>query len=401
MSHSFDAVRITDRLFWVGAIDWDVRDFHGYSTPSGSTYNAYLLRGPEGWVLFDTVKEPFTDEMLSRVSSVVEPSGVDFLVSNHSEPDHTGALGATLQALGPVDLVASAMGAKNLEEHYHGLPDIQVADDGGKLSLAGVDILFLETRMLHWPDSMFSYLPDTGTLISQDAFGMHLAGSGRFADQYDMADLRWQAAKYYANILMPYSPLVGRLLEKVGDLGLEIRTLAPDHGPVYARGGDPGPDWIVGLWNRWASGERERRVVIAYDTMWGSTELMARSVAEGVCRKGAAARVLQLGRTHRSDVATEVLEAGGLVVGSPTINNRFFPTLGDVMTYLQGLGPRGLVGACFGSYGWSGEAVGQLEEILDDMKVERVAESVSARFVPDDGKLAECVSLGAAVAESM
>jgi len=401
MSRNFEAVELSDGLFWVGAIDWDIRDFHGYSTPAGSTYNSYLLRGSDGWVLFDTVKEHFADEMLSRVSSVVDPSQVDVLVSNHAEPDHTGSLKAVLGELGGVTLVASKMGAKNLSSHYEGLPDITVVADGEKKALAGVEVLFLETRMLHWPDSMFSYLPKSGVLISQDAFGMHLAGSGRFAGDYDPAVLRKQAAKYFANILMPYSPLVSRLLSKVSDLHLRIDLIAPDHGPVYAAGGKPGPEWITDLWGRWAEGEKIRKVVIVFDTMWHSTELMARSVAEGVARAGAEAKVLQLGGTHRSDVAAEVLEAGGLVVGSPTINNQIFPTLADVMTYLRGLKPRGLVGGCFGSYGWSGEAVANLEEILDGMKVQRVADSVSARFVPDGVKLAECMSLGAAVAESM
>lgn len=401
MSRNYEAVEIGDGLFWVGAIDWDVRDFHGYSTPAGSTYNAYLLRGPEGWVLFDTVKEHFADEMLQRVASVVDPSRVDVLVSNHSEPDHTGSLKGILGELGEVRLVASKMGAKNLSSHYGGLPDITVAADGERMTLAGAEVLFLETRMLHWPDSMFSYLPDSGVLISQDAFGMHLAGSGRFAGDYHPAVLRRQAAKYYANILMPFSPLVSRLLSKVGDLGLRIDLIAPDHGPVYATAGEPGPEWITDLWSRWAQGEKARKVVVVFDTMWHSTELMARSVAEGVARAGAEAKVLHLGGTHRSDVATEVLEAGGLVVGSPTINNQVFPTLADVMTYLRGLKPGGLVGGCFGSYGWSGEAVGNLEEILDGMKVQRVADSVSARFVPDGENLAECVGLGVAVAESM
>ncbi len=401
MGRAFEAVKISEGLFWVGAIDWDVRDFHGYSTPLGSTYNAYLMHGPEGWVLFDTVKEGFAGEMLSRVASVTDPSRVDVLVSNHAEPDHTGSLTRILQAVGPVTLVASGMGAENLAAHYGGLPDIEVVKDGQKLSLGGVETVFLETRMLHWPDSMFSYLPHTGTLISQDAFGMHMAGSGRLASDYDPAQMRRQAAKYYANILLPYSPLVAGLLRKVGEMGVDIELIAPDHGPAYASGSEPGPEWIIDLWSHWAAGEKRRKVVVVYDTMWHSTGLMARSVAEGVSRAGAEATVLHLGGTHRSDVATEVLEAGGLMVGSPTINNQVFPTLADVMTYLRGLRPRGLVGACFGSYGWSGEAVGHLEETLDGMKVRRVADSVSARFVPDAGKLAECVDLGAAVAESM
>lgn len=401
MSGSFQAVEIADGLYWVGAIDWDVRDFHGYSTPAGSTYNAYLLDAPDGWVLFDTVKEHFAGEMLDRVSSVVDPSEIGWLVSNHSEPDHTGSLAAVLKAVGDVSLVASGMGAKNLSAHYEGLPKISVADDGQSLRLAGEDVVFLETRMLHWPDSMFSWLPHHGALISQDAFGMHLAGSSRFACDYDGAELRWQAAKYYANILMPFSPLVARLLSKVSEMDLDIRMIAPDHGPVFGMDAEPGPGWITDLWSRWASGEKRQKVVVVYDTMWHSTEIMARSVAEGVAASGAEARVLHLGGTHRSDVATELLEAGGLIVGSPTINNQIFPTLADVLTYLRGLKPRGLSGGCFGSYGWSGESVGQLEDILDDMGVSRPADSVRVRFVPGDKELAECVDLGAAVAESL
>jgi flavorubredoxin len=251
--------------------------------------------------------------------------------------------------------------------------------------------------MLHWPDSMFSYLEKDRLLFSQDAFGMHLASSERFADEIDESVLEHEAAKYYANILLPFSPHVTKLLEKVADLGLAFDLIAPDHGPVWRKRVDLMPR----LYRRWAQRELKRKAVVTYDTMWGSTDLMARAIADGLDAGGARVKVMKLRAAHRSDVATELLDAGALVVGSPTINNNVFPTIADVLTYLRGLKPTGLVGAAFGSYGWSGESVKQIEEMLAAMKVELIADSVRVKYVPDDEALASCRALGEAVAKRL
>ncbi len=395
MSHVYDAVRLTDRVYWVGAIDWGIREFHGYATGRGTTYNAYLVMD-ETVTLLDTVKAPFADEMLARIASVADPSRIDLIISNHSEMDHTGCLPAVLDATGAERVLASRNGVKALEAHFHLDGGIEAVENGQTVGLGATEATFVETRMLHWPDSMMTYLSGEEILFSQDGFGMHLASSERFAEALPGDILYRELAKYYANILLPFSKLVTRAVAGLREMNLPIKMLAPDHGPIYREN----PTWPVDLWARWAEQRPTRKAVVVYDTMWGSTEAMAGAVAEGLLDGGAASvRVCPLASSHRSDVATEVLEAGALLVGSPTINNTVFPTLADCLTYLEGLAPQNLVGAAFGSYGWNGKAVGRLEAWLDAMGVERVAESVGLLYVPDEEGLTRCRALGRQVGQ--
>ncbi|MBN1885856.1 MAG: flavodoxin domain-containing protein [Candidatus Krumholzibacteriota bacterium] len=394
MKEIFRAIPVTEHVWWVGAIDWDIRDFHGYSTHRGSTYNAYLVMA-DRVTLIDTVKKPFRDEMMARIASVTDPSGIDTIVSNHSEMDHSGCLVETVRAIGPERLYASAKGAEAIEEHFHaGLP-VEAVSDGGSIDLGNMSLTCVETRMLHWPDSMVSWLDADRVLFSQDGFGMHLASCERFDDQIPDLVLEQEAAKYFANILLPFAHITGKVLDRIESLGLDIDVIAPDHGPVWRSK----IDRILALYRRWAGRERKRKAVILYDTMWGSTQTMARAVADGLSSNGACVRIMSARGTHRSDIATEILDAGALVVGSPTLNNTIFPALADILTYLKGLKPKGLVGGAFGSYGWSGEAVKLLEGWLDEMKVEKAAEGVRVKYVPDTEALLGCRALGAAVAK--
>jgi flavorubredoxin len=398
MSSGYEAVRITERLFWVGAIDWDLRDFHGYSTSRGTTYNAYLLTGEEN-VLFDTVKEPFYDQMISRISSVLPPSSITTVVSNHAEMDHSGSLPRLLRELIPGRILASEAGIRHLGMQM-GIDGSRLTrvKDGETLKAGDLDLTFLETRMLHWPDSMFTWIPAMRTLVSQDAFGMHLATPRLLACENDPVLLRQEAARYYGNILLPYSGLVLKLLEKVTAMGLEFDLVLPDHGPWWKAGTSLPPAWIAGLYASWARLEPTDKAVVVYDTMWHSTEEMARAVVEGIAAGGARPAVFPLKGSHRSDIAAELLEAGALVLGSPTLNNGIFPTVADVVTYLKGLRRTGLVGAAFGSYGWSGESPRLLGEALTALRVEQVGPPLSVQFRPVPGDLENCRQLGLQVA---
>lgn len=396
MAHGAKAVEITKDVYWVGAVDWTIRDFHGYLTARGTTYNAYLVMADK-ITLIDTVKKPFGTEMLTRIASVVDPGRIDYVVSNHAEMDHSGFLPEVIAAVQPETVIASSMGAKVLARHFHGLTEVKPVKDGETLSLGNMSLTFTETRMLHWPDSMFSYLPDRGVLFSQDALGMHLASSERFDDEIDDHVLEWEAAKYYANILLPFSPLVQKLLQRLGGMHLDLRFIATDHGPVWRK--DQG--WILDLYDKWSRQEPTRKVLVVYDTMWGSTAKMAEAIGEGLQQGGACVKLLPLSASHRSDVATELLDAGGLVVGSPTINSNMFPTVADVLYYLRGLKRQNLVGTCFGSHGWSGEAVGQIADIMADMKVQMIGEPVKCQWVPDEAVLDQCYAAGLQVAEAL
>jgi flavorubredoxin len=399
MQTAFSPVRVTDTVWWVGAVDWGLRDFHGYATQRGTTYNAYLILA-EKVTLIDTVKAPFKDEMLSRIAELIDPKKIQYIVSNHSEMDHSGSLPEIIEFVKPEKVFASVMGKKALEEHFHdsaGIAGIVAVKSGDSVSLGNRTIRFTETRMLHWPDSMFSYLVEEKLLFSQDAFGMHLAASERFDDEVDDALLDYEAAKYYANILLPYSVLITKLLEAVKNSKEEYRIVAPDHGPIWRTK----IGRIIASYERWAAQRPTKKVVIAYDTMWKSTELMARAIADGAAQGGASVKLMSLASKHRSDVVAELLEAGAFVVGSPTINNTIFPTVADLLYYTKGLKPKNLLGFAFGSYGWSGESTSVIEGLLAEMRVESAGPPLKAKYAPDRTVLDECVRRGRELARML
>ena len=396
MTNIYQAVKVSEHVYWVGAIDWAIRDFHGYTTPHGSTYNAYLVMADK-ITLIDTVKAPFMDEMLSRIASVVDPSKIDYIISNHSEQDHTGCLWQVAELVKPEKIFASAMGVKALGEIFHKNNSIETVKDGQSLSLGNMDLKFMETRMIHWPDSMFSYLEKDGVLFSQDAFGMHLATFERFDDELAADMLEYEAATYYANIVLPFSPQVLKTLEKVAASGWTIKIIAPDHGPVWRKD----LNFILNLYNKWARQVRVKKAVVVYATMWHSTQMMAEAIAESLAEEGIRVKLLNVDDAHRSEVLYEILEAGALLVGSPTLNNHMMPQMADVMTYMKGLKPANLIGGVFGSFGWSGESLKDLEATLAAMKVEIVADTISARHVPDDDVLGKCREMGKTVSTEL
>ena len=396
MSSPFKAIQISDHVHWVGAIDWNVRDFHGYMTKRGSTYNAYLVLADK-ITLMDTVKAPFREEMMARIASVINPADIQYIVSNHSEMDHSGCLIEVIDQVKPEKVFSSVMGAKTLKEIHHPGPAVTPLKDGDSLSLGSMTLSFLETRMLHWPDSMFSYLVEEQLLFAQDAFGMHLASSQRFDDELDPAILRYEAATYFANILTPYAALVTKLLARVAAAGLKLRIIAPDHGPVW-RKDIPG---ILSRYADWAAHKPSRKAVVVYGTMWHSTEKMAQAITEGLLTGGIDVKLMSMDVCHRSDVVYELLDAAALVVGSSTLNNNMLPGMADILTYLKGLKPGNLMGAAFGSYGWSGEAPRQIQEMLADFKVDLLADPLQTRHVPDQTVLAQCYDLGRIIAEKI
>lgn len=393
----YRAKQISEHVHWVGAIDWDVRDFHGYSTERGTTYNAYLITGSQP-VLVDTVKAPFAEEMFSRIASVVDPAKIAVILSNHAEMDHTGCLPAAIERIRPSRVLTSPMGVKTLAEHFDLPLTPQAVSVGEEVRIGDRTLLFAEARMLHWPESMFSYLAEDRVFFSQDAFGMHLASFERFCDEIP-SDVLWhEAAKYYANILLPYSPVVAKAAAKLPETKIgEAALIAPDHGPVWRR-----DIWrIAERYAEWAAQKPTRKAVIVYDTMWQSTAAMARAIAEGLQQAGAQPRLVHLGTSNRSVLATEVLGAGALLVGSPTINNQLFPTVADGLSYLKGLRPKNLVGAAFGSYGWSGESTKLIEAELREMKVELIADAQRVKYVPTADDLQASVALGVKIAERL
>jgi flavorubredoxin len=387
-------VQIAPNVYWVGAIDWTMRDFHGYLTEVGSTYNAFLIVDDKV-TLIDTVKKSFLPEMLARISEILPPERIDYIISNHTEMDHSGSLAETIARVKPEKVFCSPLGKVGLSRHFkENWPFVEVKT-GNELSLGRFNLLFLETPMLHWPDSMMTFLKEERILFSSDGFGAHFASSQRvIRDQHDCpAGYFYQLKKYYANILMPMGTLVTQLLDKVAKLGLEFSIIAPDHGCVYEN-----PGWVLKAYQDWAANLTQPKGLVIYDTMWNSTELLARAFLEGLMDSGVEAQLHHLRATHYSDTVAELLDAGLLLLGSPTLNNGMFPSMGQFLTYLKGLKPKRKAAMAFGSYGWSGQAVGLINKELEAMQLKPVHEGFQVRYVPDPQELDQARALGAQLA---
>lgn len=381
--------KIAEGIYNVGVADWNIRDFHGYSTANGTTYNSFLIVDDK-IALVDTVKKEFTDQLLSNISEIVDPKKIDYIISNHTEMDHSGGLPRVMHYIGenkPVYI--SKMGKKNLSLHFRQNWNYHAVENGEKLSLGKRTLTFLETRMLHWPDSMFTYLNEEKILFSSDAFGQHYAGPERFDDEIGDAIFPY-AKTYFANILLLYTKKIQKLVETVNRLGLEFNIICPDHGIIWRN--DPGK--IINAYVKWSSHEAEKKAVVIYDTMWHSTQYMAEKIAEGIAHEGVKVKPMHLRSYHRSDIITEVMDAKAVVVGSPTLNNNLFPTVADFLTYMKGLKPKNKIGAAFGSYGWSGESVKIINEEFEAMKFEIIDNGLKIQYVPDGDQLEACSEYG-------
>ena len=390
-------IKLAENVYWVGAIDWLTRDFHGYSTLRGTTYNAYLIMG-EKVTLIDTVKKQYKSDLLHHIRQIIDPKKIDYIVVNHVEMDHSGSLPEMMEIIQPEKLFCSKMGQKALLKHFHQKEwPYHVVKPGEEVDLGGKTISFLETRMLHWPDSMFTYIKEDQILFSSDAFGQHLATSERFDDEVNQDVLMHETAKYYANILTLYSPLVKKLLAKVAEMQLPIKMIAPDHGIVWRK--DPGK--VLDAYSRWCVHEATDRAIIIYDTMWHSTEMMAKSVASGLADEGIPYKLVNLQVNHRSDVMTDVLDAGAIILGCPTLNNGMLPRMAGFLMYMRGLRPTNKIGAAFGSYGWSGEAVKLMNQAMHEMKLIICHKGLRVQYVPEHTHLKECVELGRLVGQRM
>ena len=384
-------------IYWVGAVDWDVRDFHGYSTYRGTTYNAYLIID-EKVTLFDTVKRSHLGDLMRHVRAIIDPEKIDYLVVNHVEMDHSGSLPEVMEIIKPEKLICSPMGHKAIMDHFHRDDwPYEIVKSGTEISLGKRTIQFLETRMLHWPDSMFSYVKEDGILFSSDAFGQHYATSERFDDQVPMSEVMHESAKYYANILYLYSPLVQKLLKAVGDMNLDLKIIAPDHGVIWRTNQEK----IIQAYQRWSSGGSTDKALVIYDTMWHSTEEMAKSIAAGIEDTGVSVELINLKVNHRSDVMTKVLEAKALILGSPTLNNGLLPRMAGFLMYMRGLKPFDKLGAAFGSYGWSGESVRLLNEALQEIKIDVIEDGIKQKYVPNQAALEECSAMGQRIGEAV
>ena len=386
-----NVTELKDGIYWVGAIDWNLRDFHGYVTTKGTTYNSYLIVD-EKIALVDTVKYTHTDEMLRRIGDIIDPKDIDYMVANHVEMDHSSSLTAIMDIAKDAKVVSTERGKEGFTKYYNCDWDFITVKSGDEIKLGKRTLTFLEAPMLHWPDSMFTYVKEDKVLLPNDGFGQHIATSKRFDDE--VGDVMEDAATYYANILMPLSSLVVNKIEEVVKLGIEIDMIGPSHGIIWRS--DPGK--IIDAYVKWGKGETSEKAVIVYDTMWGSTDKMAKAILEGISSEGVEVKLLKLRENHRSEVMKEVLDTKAVIVGSPTLNNGMFPTVADFLTYMKGLKPKNKIAAAFGSHGWAGGAVKAVEAELEAAKFEMMKPNLDFKFKPTEEELEKCFEFGRKIA---
>jgi len=398
MSGTFDAAKLADGVYWVGVVDWGLGHFHGHelSTHRGSTYNSYLVVDDKV-ALVDSVLAPFADKLIDNIRKVIDPAKIDYIIANHAEPDHSGSLPAIMRLCPDATVVVSKNGARSIPGHYHEQWKFKVVGTGDSISLGRRELAFVEAPMLHWPDSMFTYLTGDNILMSNDAFGQHYATAFRFNDQVNRKELYEEALKYYANILTPYSKQVIKKIDELVNMKLPVSMIAPSHGVIWR----DEPLQIVETYRKWAEQVPQNRAVILYDTMWQATRKMAEAIGDGLRESGVDFKLFHVAVADRNDIITEIFQAKAIIIGSPTLNNGVLAMLTPILEDCRGLKFQNKIGAAFGSYGWSGESVKLIAEHLSACNIPVVAEGVRAKWQPDADDLAACRELGRQVAEAV
>ncbi len=388
--------KLAENVHWVGVVDWGRREFHGHelSTHRGTTYNAYLIRDEKD-VLIDTVYEPFTEEFLDSLEELIDPAELDYVVANHAEVDHSGALPAVLEAAPGATLITSSRGAETIPGHYHEDWNPRPMETGDSLDIGERQLQFVEAPMLHWPDSMFTYLPGQNILFPNDAFGQHYATGNRFNDEVNQQELWEEALKYFVNILTPFCGQIKRKIAELQELELEVEMIAPSHGVIWR----DQPMQIVEKYTEWAEQQPEQRAVILYDTMWEATRKMADAIGEGINDVGVDCKVLPAASGDRNDMLVEIFKARTIVIGSSTLNNGVLPSIRPLLEDLRGLDFQNKQGAAFGSYGWSGEAIDVIEDHFEECDIPLAESGLKCKWQPDAEKLEECQNFGKKLGE--
>lgn len=392
--------KITDKVTWVGKVDWELKSFHGheYSTWRGSSYNSYLIRD-EKTALIDTVWQPYDKEFVQRLKNEIDLNSIDYIIINHSEIDHSGALPELMREIPNTPIYCTSNGAKILKGHYHNDWNFATVKTGDTLKLGETALTFIEAPMLHWPDSMFTYMNGDNILFSNDAFGQHYATESLYNDLADTSEIYEEAIKYYANILTPFSKLVVRKIEEVLAFGLPLSMICTSHGVIWKNN----PVQIVEQYLNWAKDYKENQITIIYDTMWNSTRKMAEAIACGIEEADAqvTVKLLNASKDDKNDIITQIFKSKGIVLGSPVVNNEILHSISGLMEMVKGLKFKGKKAAAFGSYGWSGENVKLLNGKLKDAGFDVVNDGIRSLWVPDEDELSKIRDFGRTLAEKM
>lgn len=385
--------KINDKVKWVGKIDWELRTFHGeeYSTHRGSSYNSYLIKD-EKTVLIDTVWQPFSKEFLANLRNQIDLNKIDYIIANHAEPDHSGALSELMKEIPNTPIYCTKAGAKIIKGHYHQDWNFVEVKTGDTLDLGSSKLIFVEARMLHWPDSMFTYLTGENILFSNDAFGQHYASESMYNDKVDNAELMQEALKYYANILTPYSSLVVKKIEEVLSFNLPVDMICPSHGVIWRNN----PIQIINKYMEWAKNYKENQVTLIYDSMWNSTRRIAEAIADGIKSKDKdlTIKIFNSAKADKNDIISEVFKSKAILVGSSTINKGILSSTASILEMIKGLGFKEKKAAAFGSYGWGGESIKIISEELNKAGFELINDGIRELWNPDEEGLIRCSQFG-------
>lgn len=379
-------LKIKDDIYWIGVIDWDIREFHGYETPSGSTYNSYLIKD-EKVVLIDTVKHYLVDELIMGIEKVVNPEDIDYIVVNHVEMDHSGSLEKIVEISG-AKIITNEKAKEHLELHYNTKNwEFIIVDSGEEISIGKRTLKFIRTPMLHWPDNMVTYCKEDKILFSNDAFGQHVASSERY--DYEIEDIFDHAKEYFANILLPYRMLIPNVADALKDL--EIELICPSHGGVWKEKiGE-----IIEKYIEWSSDNVENKAVIVYDTIYRSTHKLAYAIADGLIDSGVKVKMYNTSETPLNTIMAEILDAKYVLIGSPTLNINVYPPVAKFLKYMEGLKPSKKIGVAFGSYGWAEGATRVIKEVFKKLNFEIIEdECLTCKFVPKEEHLKKCYEFG-------
>lgn len=394
------AIKITDTVSWVGKVDWEIKTFHGeeYSTHKGSSYNSYLIQD-EKTVLIDTVWKPFNQEFIAQLQETIDLNKIDYVVANHAEPDHSSALPELMKLIPDTPIICTANGVKSLRGLYHQDWHFKIVKTGDKVSVGSKELIFVEAPMLHWPDSMFTYLTGDSILFSNDAFGQHYATELLYNDLVNQAELQYECLKYYANILNPFNRLVDKKIKEVVGLGLPVNYICPSHGVIWR----DNPLQIVQQYQEWANNYQENQITILYDTMWDSTKKMAHAIAQGILAadNSITVKLYNTAQRDKNDIITEVFKSRAILVGSPTVNKGILSSVAGIMEEIKGLAFTGKKAAAFGSVGWSGESVKVISKLLEESGFEVINEGLKGLWNPDEKVHEECFELGKQIVASM
>jgi len=385
-------ITLKEGIDWVGCIDWTVRDFHGYKTESGSTYNAYLIRD-EKCAVIDGVKEAFTEAYLDRIRALTDLEKIDYVICNHAEPDHSGGLPGIMAACPQAEMVCNAKCKDTLGKHFDTSAwKWHIVADGDEISLGKRTLSFINTPMVHWPESMFTYVKEDKILFSMDAFGQHHASAFRFDDEEPLDVILQEAKAYYANIVMLYGRPIAQTMERAANM--DIQMIAPSHGVIWRSHIKE----ILAAYQNYVVCKPRPKIIVLYATMWKSTEQMAYAILEGAQERNVEAQFYNVDTTHATRIVTEVLDCAAIAIGSPTLNNSLMPNMAGALCYLSGLRPTHKAGFAFGSYGWSKRGgASAVEDSMKEMKIELMRGPLRAQYVPTPEVLEECREAGRAM----